>query len=309
MAIAGPKIQVPANVTLLDQYTAIRPDWQSFFHAVQQQSFNASRSGPTASRPTSSLDGRYIGMPYFDTTISQPVFLSSVNPDVWVTWTAVGTLAKVATSGAYSDLSGLPALKAVATSGVYSDLTGLPALKAVATSGVYSDLTGLPALKAVATSGLYSDLSGLPSLQAVATSGSYADLTGYPSLTSFASTFAGATVALGANVFSTGPSLTLGAGSWFVSGTILVGSNVATSVRFTVKLTDGTNNFVSGQESIPAVTSTYCSIALSSLVVLGGSSTISMQAAADVAGCFIRGRPWQNNAGSTATYLAALRFD
>lgn len=39
---------------------------------------------------------------------------------------SVAALAPVATSGAYSDLSGLPTLAAVATSGSYTDLTGTP---------------------------------------------------------------------------------------------------------------------------------------------------------------------------------------
>ncbi len=58
----------------------------------------------------------------------------------------VGALATVATTGAYSDLSGLPSLAPVATSGAYADLTGAPSLAAVATSGAYADLTGKPTL-------------------------------------------------------------------------------------------------------------------------------------------------------------------
>ena len=75
--------------------------------------------------------------------------------------TALG-LSTVATSGAYADLSGKPALANVATSGAYSDLTGKPALATVATSGAYSDLTGKPALATVATSGSYNDLADKP---------------------------------------------------------------------------------------------------------------------------------------------------
>ena len=84
--ITGPKIQVPsALVGIQDSQTnVIRTEWQTFFHSVQQTTFNISRSGPTASRPTSSLDGRFIGMPYFDTTLGLTVYLKSVNPDVWV---------------------------------------------------------------------------------------------------------------------------------------------------------------------------------------------------------------------------------
>jgi len=90
-------------------------------------------------------------------------------------------LAAVATSGAYSDLSGLPTL----FSGAYADLTGTPTLAAVATSGAYSDLSGTPTLAAVATSGAYSDLSGTPTLAAVATSGAYSDLSGTPTISTF----------------------------------------------------------------------------------------------------------------------------
>ena len=55
-------------------------------------------------------------------------------------------LATVATSGAYSDLSGTPNLATVATSGAYSDLSGTPSLATVATSGSYSDLNNKPTL-------------------------------------------------------------------------------------------------------------------------------------------------------------------
>ena len=87
--IAGPKIQVPS--ALSDPFVrdgagkilAWRSDWASFFHSAQQTVFLLTRSGPTASRPTSVIDGRWIGMPYYDTTLGLPVFLHSVNPDVW----------------------------------------------------------------------------------------------------------------------------------------------------------------------------------------------------------------------------------
>jgi hypothetical protein len=58
----------------------------------------------------------------------------------------ISGLATVATSGAYSDLSGKPTLATVATSGAYADLSGTPSLATVATTGAYSDLSGLPTL-------------------------------------------------------------------------------------------------------------------------------------------------------------------
>jgi hypothetical protein len=56
----------------------------------------------------------------------------------------LGTLATVATSGAYADLSGTPTLATVATSGAYADLSGTPTLATVATSGDYNDLLNKP---------------------------------------------------------------------------------------------------------------------------------------------------------------------
>ena len=76
----------------------------------------------------------------------------------------ISGLATVATSGAYSDLSGTPTLATVATTGAYSDLTGTPSLATVATTGAYSDLSGTPTLATVATTGAYSDLTGTPTL-------------------------------------------------------------------------------------------------------------------------------------------------
>lgn len=85
MPITGPKLQVPTPLTpMMDETGVLHPDWTTFFHTVQQTAFNVSRSGPTASRPTGSLDGRYIGMNYFDTTLSKPIYLVSTSPvDIW----------------------------------------------------------------------------------------------------------------------------------------------------------------------------------------------------------------------------------
>jgi len=83
---------------------------------------------------------------------------------------SIGTqsLANVATSGSYTDLSNKPTLASVATSGSYTDLSNRPTLASVATSGSYTDLSNkptipqLPTLASVATSGSYKDLSNKP---------------------------------------------------------------------------------------------------------------------------------------------------
>ena len=82
--ITGPKIQLPsAYQTLVDENGVLHPEWQSMFRAIQQTTFNISRSGPTASRPTSSIKGYYIGMNFYDTTIGKPIYLTSTNPFIW----------------------------------------------------------------------------------------------------------------------------------------------------------------------------------------------------------------------------------
>lgn len=111
-----------------------------------------------------------------------------------------------------------PALVAVATSGAYSDLTGKPSLTAVATSGAYGDLTGKPSLAAVATSGAYSDLTGKPTLATVATSGSYNDLSNKPAIPSTTRTTSTQSISL------------VGTGA---TGTQISATNDST-VRFTV---------------------------------------------------------------------------
>lgn len=88
----------------------------------------------------------------------------------------------------YSQISGTPTLATVATSGAYSDLTGKPTIPAAQVNVDWNSLSGItqilnkPALATVATTGAYTDLSGKPSLATVATSGSYTDLSSKPTI-------------------------------------------------------------------------------------------------------------------------------
>jgi len=99
-------------------------------------------------------------------------------------WGTSLTLAAVATSGAYSDLTGRPTnvsgftndANYITTAGARSAISATGSLSYNSTTGVVSYTA--PTLATVATSGAYADLSGRPSLAAVATSGSAADLTG-----------------------------------------------------------------------------------------------------------------------------------
>jgi len=84
MAVAGPKVQLPSpNAPITLDKGGVTFEWIALFAALQSLAFNASRSGPTVDRPTASMRVRWIGMPYYDTTLGLPVFLHSVDPDVW----------------------------------------------------------------------------------------------------------------------------------------------------------------------------------------------------------------------------------
>ena len=142
------------------------------------------------------------------------------------TWTLVASdlnpyakscdLCTVATTWAYSDLSGKPNLCAVATSWKYCDLTWTPTIPTdncqlangcgyttctwtlvawdlapyakscdlctIATSWLYCDISWTPNLCTVATSWKYCDLTGTPALCTVATTWKYCDLSGLPTI-------------------------------------------------------------------------------------------------------------------------------
>ena len=125
---------------------------------------------------------------------------------VTLTASDISGLATVATTGAYSDLSGKPTLGTAAaldvgTSALQvvqldasaklpavdgSQLTNLPSAPVTSVAGrtgaVTLSASDVSGLATVATSGAYADLSGTPSLATVATSGDYDDLSNLPTL-------------------------------------------------------------------------------------------------------------------------------
>lgn len=80
----------------------------------------------------------------------------------------------------WDNLTGKPDLAPVATSNAYADLTGKPAIPAAQVASDWNATTGLAAIlnKPNLFSGVYADLTGKPSLF----SGAYADLTGKPTI-------------------------------------------------------------------------------------------------------------------------------
>ena len=174
------------------------------------------------------------------------------------------SLATVATSGSYTDLTNKPNISGVTSyndltnkptlfSGSYTDLTNKPtipsitglatetyvttaiagkantsSLSTVATSGSYTDLTNKPTI----FSGSYTDLTNKPALATVATSGSYTDLTNKPTVISLK----GTSVTYPGDDLAADPA---GAQTIIITGTgfestptVYIGGTIAPSVTF-----------------------------------------------------------------------------
>jgi len=94
----------------------------------------------------------------FVTTLLQSPDLSAMRSSM--------SLATVATSGVYSDLTGKPTL----FTGNYGDLIGTPSTFTPSThSHAWGDITGKPSFATVATSGSYNDLGNKPTIPTVPT--------------------------------------------------------------------------------------------------------------------------------------------
>jgi hypothetical protein len=56
------------------------PSWAQWLTRTHRAALAVQQSGPTAERPASLL---WIGRPFYDTTLNEPIWLAAVNPSVW----------------------------------------------------------------------------------------------------------------------------------------------------------------------------------------------------------------------------------
>lgn len=56
------------------------PAWAQWLARTHRAALAVQQSGASAERPTSLL---WIGRPFYDTTLNEPIWLAAVNPSVW----------------------------------------------------------------------------------------------------------------------------------------------------------------------------------------------------------------------------------
>lgn len=119
--------------------------------AAQQTAFNSKEGTITAGttgqywrgdKSFQTLDKAAVGLANVDNTTDANKPVSSATQTAINLKADSSALAPVATSGAYSSLTGKPALATVATSGIYADLTNKPQI--VVQSTMPSDISGYP---------------------------------------------------------------------------------------------------------------------------------------------------------------------
>lgn len=75
------KFDVPSPKPDVDGNGDLDRAWTPFFDRLRDGVVLRSQHGTTAQRPTKQLE---IGLPYFDTTLSKPIWIKTVSPLVWV---------------------------------------------------------------------------------------------------------------------------------------------------------------------------------------------------------------------------------
>ena len=214
------------------------------------------------------------------------------------------SLATVATTGAYSDLSGTPNLATVATSGQYSDLTGKPTIPTatsqltndsgfltsgsfaqVAFSGSYNDLSNKPTIPTatsqltndsgfITSASIPTDLSDLTDNTNLLFGGAFSDLTGTPTtLAGYGITDAQPLLVSGTNIKTINNNSILGSGNLNITG-----SNVSIYLDDLQDVTGTTYSSSSIKVMIPQVGNTYAFSDLRSVT----SSYVRLQDLSDV---------------------------
>ncbi len=112
------------------------------------------------------------------------------------------------------------------------------------------------------------------------------------------------------NTWYDGPSVSLSAGTWLVTGHITFWRTATTATIWFGRITDGTNHHASSQAYTPSVAGTGANVAITSIVVLTGTTTIKLQGttSAGATACLMKAATTANSSGNNATEITAIRL-
>ena len=107
---------------------------------------------------------------------------------------------------------------------------------------------------------------------------------------------------------ATATSVTLTAGTYYIVGQMTMGMASGVVDVMYARITDGTNNYASGQCLNPATNPHATTITMTTVVTLGGTTTLALQGTASVANALIKAAMTANGVGNNATQLMAVKL-
>lgn len=109
-----------------------------------------------------------------------------------------------------------------------------------------------------------------------------------------------------ADTWYDGPSLSLVAGTWLLTGAALLGTS-GTQARYQARLTDGSTTYAAG-EGTPFTTNGVISVHLSRVVTLTATTTVKIQGCSGGAARTMYAATTQTTSVSPATYINAVKL-
>lgn len=128
---------------------------------------------------------------------------------------------------------------------------------------------------------------------------------GAPAITTATNNLAADTVLTNANTYYDGPSISLVAGTWLVTGTVTCEDPGSGGGVLTAKLWDGTTTAASTEVQVAA--GLTGSLSMSAIVTPGGTTTYKISVARTVANGRITATASSNGAGATASHIRAIK--
>jgi hypothetical protein len=114
----------------------------------------------------------------------------------------------------------------------------------------------------------------------------------------------------GNNTFVDGPSVTLEAGTWLVTGAATFQRNATTAVHWIARLSTGAVHYASGQTYQGSVSGHTAQIGLSAIVVLAAQTVVKLQGAvsAGATTCLMKAATPAAGSGNNATRINAVKI-